>query len=80
VLVEHAKEAIVGGGLARVIPFLSMTNDLMCVVELKGEKRINNLGALSQLAVIRQPRKSPNLEGRSGLGIAEIRDVLINEK
>jgi len=51
VLVEHAKEAIVGGGLALVIPFLGMTNDLMCVVELKGEKRINNLGrALSQPA------------------------------
>ena len=50
VLVEHAKKAIVGSGLALMIPFLSMTNDLMCVVELKGEKRIDNLGALSQPA------------------------------
>jgi hypothetical protein len=49
-LVEHAQKAIVGGGLALVIPFLSMTNDLVCVVELKGEKRINNLGQLGQLA------------------------------
>lgn len=44
VLVEHAQEAIVGGGLTLVIPFLSMANDLMCVVELKGEKRIDDLG------------------------------------
>lgn len=43
-LVEHAQEAIVGGGLTLVIPFLSMTSDLICVVELKGEKRIYNLG------------------------------------
>jgi hypothetical protein len=49
VLIEHAKEAIIGCGLAVVIPFLSMTNDLMCVVELEGEKRVNNLGVLSQL-------------------------------
>jgi hypothetical protein len=49
VFIEHAKETVVGCGLAVVIPFLSMTNDLMCVVELKGEKRINNLGVLSQL-------------------------------
>lgn len=47
-LIEHAKEAIVGCGLTLVIPFLDMANDLMCVVELKGEKRIDNLWVHSQ--------------------------------
>lgn len=65
VLVEHAKEAVVGGGLALVIPFLSMTNDLLCVVELKGEKRIDNLGGTQSTGAIHQPRKFPTLKGEA---------------
>ena len=79
-LIEHAKKAIVGRGLALVIPFLDMADDLMCVVELEGEKRIDNLEVDSVNRSDVAAEETPNLERRSSLGIAEIRDVLVNEK
>ena len=47
--VEHAEETIVSSRLTLVIPLLSVTNYLMGVVKLKGQKRIDNLGKIASV-------------------------------
>lgn len=43
VLTEYAQETIVSGRFPIVIPFLGVTSDLIGVVKLESEKRIENL-------------------------------------
>jgi hypothetical protein len=43
VLIEHTKEAIVGGRFPIVIPFLGVASYLISVVKLESEERIDNL-------------------------------------
>jgi hypothetical protein len=83
VLIEHAEEAIVSGRFTDMIPLLGVTSYLISVVKLESEERINNLrGAkIDQNCARRNEKKlQSNLERRSGLGIAEKRDVLIDKE
>jgi hypothetical protein len=87
VFIEHTEEAtgIVSGRFPVVIPFLGVTSYLIGVVKLESDERINNLrGAIKYRSTIvlrnETETRQSNLERRSGLGIAEKCNVLIDKE